>query len=214
MKVLRDNDLQRKINESVPKLLRYYKSCNEFNKEEIKAILKSHPDLLYYSIPNAKFKTVFHFAAINNDLEFYEFLHSLEPNGVHFGDKYNFIPLYYVSDNNNIEFFKRLVEFGSNVNHVDKKGANVLYRSVAYSNTEMFKHIVSLDVNVNIQSEMGRTALIKSSDIISLFVQKEKNQNSPRSPCHRRKHQRLKLKERSSHGLLGAHGRKRRKARE
>ena len=179
--LLRDKDLHVKINENVPKLNHFYQICVKNDTQQIKEILAKKPYLISYEIPLAKFKTVFHFAALNNNMELFEHLFKLEPNGIHFGDNHNLTPLFYVSDTNNLEFFKRLLELGADINHIDKKGSTILYRSVALSKTSTFEFILKNNVNVNVQSELGRTPLIKSSNIISIFVQTEENKTVTRT---------------------------------
>ena len=155
--------------------MRYFEVCSQNKTEEIKEMLALKPELIYYQIPLGRFKTVFHYACLNNNPELFEYLYKIEPKGINFFDKYDCTPLFYAADTNNLDFFKRIISLGSDINHIDKKGSSVLYRSIAYSKSHMVEYILSHDVNVNIQSEMGRTPLIKASLIISIFVQKEED---------------------------------------
>lgn len=168
--LLRDRAIQVKINENVPKLRLFYEACDKNDSQQIKEMIAKKPYLISYEVPMAKFKTVFHFAAIHNNMELFEDLIKIEPKGIHFGDSHNLTPLFYVSDQNNLEFFKRLMELGADINHIDKKGSTILYRSVAFSKNSTFEFILKHNVNVNVQSELGRTPLIKSSNFISFLV--------------------------------------------
>lgn len=174
--------LEEKINEKKKTLKKLFEAATENKSDEIKAILLSKPELISYKIPLAKFKTVFHLAAVNDNFELFEYLHAIEPRGIHFEDKYSMTPLFYVANSNNLNFLKKLIEWGANIEHIDRKNASILYGSIAFSKTFITEYILSHKVNVNVQSEMGRSPLIKAGQLKILSLQKEKNQNSSESP--------------------------------
>lgn len=175
-KIRTDKDLEIRINESKKILKEFYEMAVGNDTEGVKSKLKQKPDLISYKIPLAKFKTIFHMAALNNNFDFFKYLYQIEPKGVNYEtDKWCLTPLHFVAFTNNLEFFKQLILWGADINHIDKKGWSVLYGSIAFSKSYMTEYILSQNVNVNIMSEIGRTPLIKSSTLISFPVQEKKD---------------------------------------
>jgi ankyrin repeat protein len=91
------------------------------------------------------------------------------------GDKNNNIPLHYAINKKNINAVKLLLQYGSNVNVVDKQGFNALHLSVKTRSVDICKLVINAGANINTRFETGETSLhiacnFQLEDIIELLI--------------------------------------------
>lgn len=69
------------------------------------------------------------------------------------------IPLHYAIKSKNIEYIKKLLKVGSNINTTDKFGNNALHISVYNRDKDICKLILDNNININSTNKNGETAL-------------------------------------------------------
>jgi len=168
---LKERELETRICETHPLLAEYRRLIKSKNRETILQYLKVHPELISYAFAEERHKTIFHFAVLNCDLELFNRLYEIQPEGLHYKDRAYRTPYFYSPSTNNIEMVARMLELGSNVDELDRKNFTPFYESVVIAKTKTCEFLLAHGANVNVQTEMGRTPLIKAGWLISVSMQ-------------------------------------------
>ena len=90
-------------------------------------------------------------------------------------DKNGNIPLHYTIINKNIDYIKRLIEYGSNINIADNDGNNSLHIAIYSKEIEICQSILDNNIDINSRNKLGETALhiacnLELEDIIVLLL--------------------------------------------
>ncbi len=203
---MKERELEVEIYETNPLLREYQQLIKSKDREAILGFLDRHPELISFAFSGERHKTIFHFAVKNNDLELFNRLYEIKPEGFHYRDRVHRTPYFYAPNTNNIQMIARMIELGAEVDALDRKSFTPFYESVVIAKTKTCEFLLAHGANVNIQTEMGRTPLIKAGRLISLFMQAEETEDAIITSCNKNKRGGQQQPERTAHGLLGKGG--------